>query len=210
MRERVGWHLSPGACDDNASFEAYLAYLDERSELPDVLPVDVTERYVVTVMDGATEEAIPDAGVGVAAGAKLVATAQANAKGQFLFHPALYGVSAQATSFEYEVGAPPHLYEQAFTYVESVETAVQDGIRIHGVGASGTSEQAEYILRQLAQLTMGHFFFLTYSNDIPGKPGSGTGSGGEDGYSVGEYLAGSLDELVVQLVGRDVLALVGE
>jgi hypothetical protein len=355
-----GEEVKAGAYDDNADFEAYLAYLETHAELSEVLAVDVAERYVVTVMDGATEKAVPDADVRFSVGGKTVATAQTNARGQMLFHPALYNVSDAVTAFEYEVSAPgqepstgsfqraeggaevymstnapageadnkigvdvalvldttgsmsdeidrlkrtwqdvaeaiaglssrvdlrfalvvyrdrgeeyvvkyhdftpdvdafvealgevradgggdmpedmqaaldvtvnylewradakarvafvladapPHLYEQAFTYVDSVKTALQDGIRVHGIGASGATEQAEYILRQLAQMTMGHFLFLTYSNDIPGQPGSGTGSGGEDGYSVGEYLSGSLDELVVQLVGRDVLALVGE
>ena len=63
------------------------------------------------------------------------------------------------------------------------------------------------MLRQLAQQTLGHFLFLTYDNDIPGKPGTGGDGGGDDGYSVGEYVSGSLDELVVRLVEHDVNAL---
>ena len=105
--------------------------------------------------------------------------------------------------------APPQLYEQEITYPESLARAVHRGIRMHAIAASGSDESAELCFRQFAQFTSGRFLFLTYANDIPGKPGSGTGSGGEDGYSVEQYLTGTLDELVVKLVNLDVLALTG-
>jgi hypothetical protein len=106
--------------------------------------------------------------------------------------------------------APPQLYEQETTYAESCNRAVRRGIRTHAIAASGSDESAELVFRQLAQFTSGRFLFLTYDNDIPGKPGSGTGSGGDDGYSVEQYLTGTLDELVVKLVNLDVLALTGK
>lgn len=103
--------------------------------------------------------------------------------------------------------AAPHLYEDGVPYTESIDAAVAKGIRVHTIGASGSGEDAEYVLRQIAQQTLGHFLFLTYDNDIPGQPGTGGDGGGDDGYSVGDYVSGSLDELVVRLVEQDVSAL---
>jgi hypothetical protein len=100
--------------------------------------------------------------------------------------------------------APPHIYDDVVTYPTSLKRAVELGIRTHSIAASGSSEDAEYVLRQIAQFTQGHFLFLTYDNDVPGKPGSGTGSGGDDGYNVEQFLSGSLDELVVALVKMDI------
>lgn len=350
--------VKAGAYDDNAKFEDYLAYLDEQAGLPEVITMDVAERYVLTVVDETSEAPIPNATVLVEAATGGSYEGTTNADGQVLFHPNVSGFDAAAETFTYfveqagaKVGeghftrewnggpvtlsaaavssgpleveialvidttgsmgdeidklkatwetvaeaisglsgqvtfryslvvyrdrgddyivkyldftplvgdfmdalaeceangggdgpedmqaaldvavnylswsdtaqarvafiladAPPHLYEQEHTYAASLQEAAARGIRFHGIGASGTSEQAEYVLRQVAQVTLGHFLFLTYDNDIPGQPGSGTGSGGPDGYSVDDdYLSGTLDELVVELVARDVEALIGE
>ena len=105
--------------------------------------------------------------------------------------------------------AEPHDYVEEPTYDATVREAAQKGIRIHTIAASGSSEAAETVFRQVAQYTFGRFLFLTYANDIPGKPGTGTGSGGEDGYSLSQYLSGTLDEIVERLILEDLNFLSG-
>lgn len=348
--------VNAGVADDNASFEAFLSYLDKNANLPNTLPIDVSERYVLRVAAGG--KAVANARVRISVGEQLVFEGRTLATGELLFHPWAAGVAADATRFSWQVNAaagtssgtfdrtsggspveleaagpnpqaakvradialvvdttgsmgdeitvlrdswlnitaqiakldpnldprfalvvyrdhgdayvvkyldftddvqeflaaledleaggggdypedlqaaldvtmqylswdseapiriaftladaPPQLYEQETTYPESLNRAVRRGVRTHAIAASGSDESAEHVFRQIAQFTAGRFLFLTYDNDIPGKPGSGTGSGGDDGYSVEDYLTGTLDELVVKLVNLDVLALTGK
>lgn len=108
--------------------------------------------------------------------------------------------------------APPHLdYAQDYSYAEELLRAVQMGIKIFPIGSRLDGEdfyqdQAEYIFRQMAQFTGGHFIFLTYA-DTPqssGEPGTE--------YSVpeGRYTVEDLDALVVKLVREELAALTGQ
>ncbi len=108
--------------------------------------------------------------------------------------------------------APPHLdYPQDFDYAQDMVSAAQLGIKIFPIasrldGADYYQQQAEYIFRQLAQYTGGHFIFLTYQ-DTPtssGEPGT-EAHVQEDSYSVED-----LDALVVRLVQDELAALSGE
>lgn len=107
--------------------------------------------------------------------------------------------------------APPHLdYPQDYRYSEELLQAAQMGIKIFPIGSRLDGEdyyqkQAEYILRQMAQFTGGHFIFLTYE-DTPqssGEPGTE--------YSVpeGRYSVEDLDALVVKLVQAELETLTG-
>lgn len=108
--------------------------------------------------------------------------------------------------------APPHLdYPQDYSYAEELLRAVQMGIKVFPIGSRLDGEdfyqkQAEYIFRQMAQFTGGHFIFLTYA-DTPqssGEPGTE--------YSVpeGRYTVEDLDALVVKLVREELAALTGQ
>ena len=107
--------------------------------------------------------------------------------------------------------APPHLdYPQDYSYADAMMIAAERGIKIFPIGsrldgADAYQKQAEYIFRQLAQFTGGHFIFLTYE-DTPqssGEPGTE--------YSVpeGSYSVQDLDALVVRLVQDELETLMG-
>jgi len=101
--------------------------------------------------------------------------------------------------------APPHLdYDwQPFSYETDVVEAVRRGIKLFPVGASGLSEDGEYIFRQLAQFTGGKFVFLTYADG--GNPESGPGV--ETDHDVANYSVETLDKLIVQLVQEELAQL---
>jgi hypothetical protein len=93
--------------------------------------------------------------------------------------------------------APPQLvYADDVDYTVTAADAAAAGIVVFPVGSSGTDDQAEYVFRQLAQLTSGVFVFLTYGPD--GQPGDGTTT------HVDDYAVLPLDQLVVQLVADEV------
>lgn len=90
--------------------------------------------------------------------------------------------------------APPHLdYQDEPDYATSITAAARRGIKIEPIASSGLDDQGEYVYRQLAQLTMGRFTFLTYGAD-------GGSSGDNTRHHVSEYAVLSLDDLVVRLV----------
>lgn len=95
--------------------------------------------------------------------------------------------------------APPHLdYADSVSYADTITDAAARGIKVLPIGASGLDPQGEYVMRQLAQVTLGRFVFLTYGVD-GASPGESTPMEVErDQYSVLP-----LDELVVQLVADE-------
>lgn len=100
--------------------------------------------------------------------------------------------------------APPHLdYREPFDYASDMVEAVEMGIKIFPVGASGLNDQGEYIFRQLAQFTGGKFVFLTY--EAGSDPSSGPGS--ETERDVDNYSVDTLDRLVVRLVREELAKL---
>lgn len=103
--------------------------------------------------------------------------------------------------------AEPQVNRQlGYTYLSDAQTAVARGIKIYPIAASNTGERAEYVFRQLAQQTMGRFIFLTY------QPGQSSGAPGETtDLQAGEqeYTVERLDDLIVQVVERELAAAVG-
>lgn len=69
--------------------------------------------------------------------------------------------------------AAPHINHplEPITYDQSIQNALARGIKIHPIGSSGLEPIGEYIFRQIAQVTMGHFLFLTYDNGVVGTVG---------------------------------------
>lgn len=107
--------------------------------------------------------------------------------------------------------APPHInhVQETARYDESIQTALAQAIKIHPIASSGLDAQGEYIFRQIAQVTMGDFLFLTYgSQDVTdaigdvrpdlnvGEPES---TDPENGYTVDR-----LADVVLQLIQDEI------
>ena len=99
--------------------------------------------------------------------------------------------------------AATHLEEQEdISYVESARTAARRGITVFPIASSGTDDQAEYMFRQLAQITSGRFVFLDY-----GAEGGGAATGASTDIAPGSYSTLPLDQLVVRLIHDELDAL---
>ena len=93
--------------------------------------------------------------------------------------------------------APPHLdYQDGPDYATDVRVAARRGIKIMPIASSGLDDQGEYIFRQLAQITMARFTFLTYGPD-------GASPGDHTEHHVSDYAVLALDDLVVRLVSDE-------
>ena len=110
--------------------------------------------------------------------------------------------------------ARPHLNhpQETHIYTEEALRATRLGIKIHPIASSGLEHPGEYMFRQIAQLTMGHFLFLTYDS---GDIAINTGVAGDDrpdlqvgepenAQGVGDYDVTQLDELVLRLITDEV------
>jgi hypothetical protein len=114
--------------------------------------------------------------------------------------------------------AEPHLdYPQDYDYAQEMVVAAQNGIKIHPIASSGLQPAGEYIFRQIAQYTMGHFVFLTYDEGGFGAPGTsrddlhvGEADDPDDPQDDGDYTVEQLDELVLRLITDELVALRGE
>ena len=92
--------------------------------------------------------------------------------------------------------APPHLdYVEDYSYADEMIEAHRRGIKTFAIASSGLDQQGEYVLRQIAQHTMGRFIFIVY------------GGGGTTSHDVGEYTVERLDDLVVSLVEEELASL---
>lgn len=93
--------------------------------------------------------------------------------------------------------APPHLDDDRDPdYADDVRRAASMGVKIVPIASSGLDPQGEYVFRQLAQVTMGRFVFLTYGAD-------GASPGDSTPHSVDDYSVLALDELVVRFVDEE-------
>lgn len=107
--------------------------------------------------------------------------------------------------------AAPHLdYPNDYDYSQEMVAATWHGIKIHPIASSGLTPQGEYIFRQLAQYTLGHFLFLTYEQGVAGTPGDERPdlAAGSDGPGENEenYSVDQLDELVLRLITDELAA----
>lgn len=100
--------------------------------------------------------------------------------------------------------APPQVGRQVDQpYTDSAVAAAAAGVKIFPVAASGTDDQAEYVMRDLAFVTGGRFVFLSY-----GVGGSATGD--RTDITADDYDELPLDQLVVRLVQDELAALIGD
>ncbi len=111
--------------------------------------------------------------------------------------------------------AQPHLdYPQDYDYAEEMAVAAERGIKIHPIASSGLDQVGEYIFRQMAVHTMGHFIFLTYEQGTAGSPGIerpdlnvGTPDNPTTQQDQGDYTVERLDDLVLRLITDELSAL---
>jgi hypothetical protein len=96
--------------------------------------------------------------------------------------------------------APPHFdYRNDPGYVSTAEQAASMGVKIETLAASGLDDQGEFVWRQIAEITMGQFLFLTYGpSGVPGDDNS---------HHVTGYAPMNLDDLVVGLVSQELAPL---
>ncbi len=110
--------------------------------------------------------------------------------------------------------APPHMdYQNDVSYALTMQDALARGIKVHPIASSNLDDSGEFILRQIAQYTMGKFLFLTYESGVPGTPGDerpdlDVGEP-EDEQGAGDYSVSQLDELVLRLITDEIDALTG-
>ncbi len=104
--------MTAGDWDDNANFDLFLEYQGAaRSALPGDPGIDVADRVVVTVLDGAGDP-VPGATVTVLADGSPVASSTVGANGRFLFFP---GHDGAGSASDIVVGAvPPASEDLAF------------------------------------------------------------------------------------------------
>ncbi len=97
--------------------------------------------------------------------------------------------------------APPQISRQVdVPYTDSVNAAANRGVKILPIAASGTDDQAEYVMREMAYATGGRFVFMSY-----GVGGAATGEATD--ITPDRYDELPLDQLVVRLVEDEILAL---
>lgn len=94
-------------------------------------------------------------------------------------------------------------------YDESILYALSRGIKIHPIASSGLEPAGEYIFRQIAQVTMGHFLFLTYDAGLPGttgdvRPELNVGDP-ETTDPIGGYTVDRLADVVLRLIQDEIL-----
>ena len=95
--------------------------------------------------------------------------------------------------------APPHLDYDGPDYAADAREAARRGVKVQPIASSGLDDQGEYVFRQLAQVTMGRFTFLTYGAD-------GASPGDSTTHHVSDYAVLALDDLVVRLVADELRA----
>jgi hypothetical protein len=95
--------------------------------------------------------------------------------------------------------APPHLdYANDYKYTDEVVNAVHKGIKVYTIGASGLDKQGEYVFRQIAQITLAQYIFITRGGDE-----QQAGSGGAASNTGTIYQQKDLSTLVVDIVRRE-------
>jgi hypothetical protein len=89
--------------------------------------------------------------------------------------------------------APPHLDYGDEPYTGPMRRAVERGIKIFTLAASGLDDKGEFIWRQIAQFTLAKFMFISYGGSTP--------------HHVGRYRENNLDDLMVRAVTSEVESL---
>ncbi|MEM7142778.1 MAG: VWA domain-containing protein [Actinomycetota bacterium] len=99
--------------------------------------------------------------------------------------------------------APPQVQREVnVPYTATAVAAAESGVKIFPIAASGTDDQAEYVMRELAFVTGGRYVFLSYGV-------GGAATGGSSDITTQDYDELPRDQLVVRLVQDELAALTG-
>lgn len=90
--------LKAGNIDDNAAFPAYLNYLEDNARIRQAIKVDVSERYLLRVMDQ-NQVGVYDAKVRIYDQQELLFEGLTYAGGWMIFHPRALAVSDNTQTF---------------------------------------------------------------------------------------------------------------
>ena len=135
--ERRRAALSAGEVDDNERWDEYVHYRNQYSG-PPVHDVDVTERYIITVIH-ADGRAVHNASVRVSAGDTVLFEGRTYANGQTLFFPRAFAGSEGAESFTLLVETDATGEQREFTRGEGLDwdvtldvtrAATEGGVRL--------------------------------------------------------------------------------
>lgn len=96
--------------------------------------------------------------------------------------------------------AAPHDYwnDPWDRYLDLSREAVQQGVRLHAISASGMRDRGEVVWREMAVITGGKFVFLTYEGAAEGEPG------GETTRHVEGYNVDDLGSIVFSLLKQEI------
>lgn len=92
--------------------------------------------------------------------------------------------------------APPHMDYDETTYGETLTEALDQGLRIHTVAASGLDALGSLVFRQVAQFTQGDFVFIQY--------GSMAASAGRHGVDGRQIASNDLDAILFERIRAEV------
>lgn len=90
--------LKAGFADDNKQYGYFIGFLEEYSSTPH-LPLDVSERIIITVQDDAGKS-IPNADIEIRAAGRIIESGKTLADGRYLFFPSEYPSAVQEFSVE--------------------------------------------------------------------------------------------------------------
>ncbi|MEW6756023.1 MAG: vWA domain-containing protein, partial [Candidatus Latescibacterota bacterium] len=90
-----------------------------------------------------------------------------------VLHDLEWDAGPQASRLVFVIAdAPPHLdYPDDFDYVEESQMALELGITVHTIGASGLDPDGERILQEIAQISGGQFQWLAYQSRYTDEDG---------------------------------------
>lgn len=155
--------LKAGAVDDNAKFGDYLQYLQSYRDQP-VLPFDVSERYIISVVD-ANSRTVSNATVKITANQTLIFQGKTYSNGQVLFFPKALPSAAQVTQFEVAVEKGGQTLNKSFKRIEQGQNQGQS------FGATWTLELTGYSRSQQQQgpTTLDLLFLLDSTGSMGGE-----------------------------------------
>lgn len=104
--------------------------------------------------------------------------------------------------------AAPHLdYNQKYTYIDAMQDASREGIKLFSIGTGGLNINGEYVLRQLSQYTFGRYVFLTYGEKGESKGGS---AGSVSHHTGANYQTDKLESIVIKFVKEEIGNVLGK
>ncbi|MBF0430618.1 MAG: VWA domain-containing protein [Fibrobacteria bacterium] len=98
--------------------------------------------------------------------------------------------------------AAPHLdyKDQDYTYVNAVQDARKQSIKIFSIGTGGLDITGEYVLRQISQFTGAQYIFLTYGEEGESEGGS---SGSVSHHTGANYQNDKLESIILNIAREE-------